>query len=223
MNLKQLAGEKAVEFVADGMDIGLGTGSTVYWTIRKLGEMVREGFRVRGVATSRSTEGVAAEFGVPLISLADIDELALTIDGADEIDPQLNLIKGGGGALLREKMVAEASRRLIIVADESKLVPRLGAFPLPVEIVMFGWERTAARLENMGVRPARRMAGDTTLVTDNGNYILDCSCGEITDPGQLAHDVKTLTGVVDVGLFVNLAEFAIVAGGSEVRVVERAS
>jgi len=221
MNPKQLAGEKAVEYVAHGMDIGLGTGSTVYWTIRKLGEMVTNGFRVRGVPTSRSTETVAAEFGVPLISLADIDELALTIDGADEIDPQLDLIKGGGGALLREKMVAEASRQLIVVADESKMVETLGAFPLPVEIVMFGWERTFSRLKKMGLNPMRRMAADTPFVTDNGNYILDCACGSITDPGTLYQRLKSMTGVVDAGLFVELATIAIIAGESDVRVVER--
>src|SRR4051794_40871941 len=223
MNPKQLAGEKAVEYVADGMDIGLGTGSTVYWTIKKLGEMIGQGFRVRGVPTSKSTEVLAAECGVPLISLGDVDELALTIDGADEIDPRLDLIKGGGGALLREKMVAEASRRLIVVADESKLVGTLGAFPLPVEIVIFGWERTFSRIEKMGLGPVRRMAADAPYVTDNGNYILDCHCREIIDPPSLAHTLKALTGVVDVGLFINIAQVAVVAGASDIRVIERPS
>lgn len=145
VNVKQLAAEKAVEYVQDGMKVGLGTGSTAYWAIRKLGERVREGLSIIAVATSQASEDQARELGIPLAAFGDIDSLDLTIDGADELDGSLQLIKGGGGALLREKIVATGSTRMIVVADESKAVTTLGKFPLPVEIVPFAWEWTVAK------------------------------------------------------------------------------
>ena len=221
MNQKQAAGEKAAEYVRDGMNVGLGSGSTVYWTIRRLGEMVKQGLRIRGIPTSRATESLARECGIELTDFSVVERLDLAIDGADEISPEFDLIKGGGGALMREKLVAASSERLIIVADESKLVPILGKRPVPVEVVPFGWETTARRIEDLGSTASLRMSGEEPFVTDNGNHILDCSGGAIQDPAALHRRLKLLTGVVETGLFVGMADAAVVAGQDGVRVIER--
>jgi ribose 5-phosphate isomerase A len=223
MNLKQSAGEKAVEFVRDGMIIGLGTGSTVYWTIRRLGASVKDGLKIRAVPTSANTENLCRESGIPLTDFSEVGELDLTIDGADEISPNLDLIKGGGGALLREKLVAAASKRLIIVADESKLVTNLGAFRLPVEVVPFGWQTTARRIENLDLKATRRLNEAKPFLTDNGNYILDCACGKIENPAKLHSELKLLTGVVETGLFTKMASTAVIAGASGIKIIERDS
>lgn len=221
MNLKRQAGERAADFIRDGMTVGLGTGSTVHWTIVRLGALVREGLTIRAVPTSRQTEKSAAEQKIPLVTFADVRELDLTIDGADEISPRLDLIKGGGGALLREKLVAAASKRLIVVADESKLVPALGSFPLPVEVVPFGWEITARRVENLNLKQSLRMSDGKPFLTDNGNYILDCDCGKIENPAQFHRELKLLTGVVETGLFVGMADAAVVAGSGGIEIIEK--
>jgi ribose 5-phosphate isomerase A len=211
MNAKKLAGEKAVEFIENGMTIGLGTGSTVYWTIRKLGELVQRGeLQVRGIPTSKSTEELATNLGIPLVTFADVKELDLTIDGADEINPALDMIKGGGGALLREKLVAASSRRLVIVADETKLVSALGSFSLPIEVVPFAWETTMQRIASLNCIPALRSVDSKPYITDNGNYILDCAFGSIPDPAGLDQTLKLLTGVVETGLFVGVVDTVIV-------------
>ncbi|HZB45723.1 MAG TPA: ribose-5-phosphate isomerase RpiA [Pyrinomonadaceae bacterium] len=224
LNAKQLAGARAAEYIEDGMAVGLGTGSTAYWMVEALGARVRQGLRVRGVPTSRRTEEQARTLGIALVTFAEVQQLDLTIDGADEIDPNLALTKGGGGALLREKLVAAASRRMIVVADSSKLVQTLGKFPLPVEVVPFAWEVTAGRVEALGCNPRlRRAGGGDAYVTDNGNYILDCDCGVIADPARLERELKLLPGVVECGLFVRMADTVVVAdeaGG--VRIIERA-
>ncbi|MFD2611158.1 ribose-5-phosphate isomerase RpiA [Paenibacillus gansuensis] len=215
MNGKQAAGELAVKYIQDGMNVGLGTGSTVYWTILKLGERVREGLQVRAVPTSVRTEELAREQGIPLIQFADLARpLDLTIDGADEVNPQLSLIKGGGGALLREKLVAAYSERFIVVADDTKEVAALGRFPLPVEVVPFGWEITSRRLAALGCEPILRRSDrdGTTYHTDNGNYILDCRFGTISDPGSLGRELNALPGVVEHGLFVGMAERCLLGG-----------
>jgi len=213
INAKRRAGERAGELVEDGMTVGLGTGSTAYWAVARLGERVREeGIRVRCVPTSRRTEEQARALNIPLVTFADVRELDLTIDGADEIGPGLALIKGGGGALLREKLVAAASRRMVVVADASKRVPVLGRFPLPVEVVPFAWEVTTRRVaEVTGSEPRPRREGGGLYVTDNGNHVLDCPCGEIGDPAALERELKLLPGVVECGLFVGLASLAFVA------------
>lgn len=210
INVKQLAAEKAVEFVKDGMKIGLGTGSTAYWAINKLGERVSEGLKITAVATSRASEEQARELGIPIVAFGDIDSLDLTIDGADELDSSLQLIKGGGGALLREKIVASNSTRMIVIADESKVVNTLGKFPLPVEIVPFAWEWTVAELAKLGCNPELRRSGEELYKTDNGNYIANCRFEAIESAPKLALAIQSIPGVVEHGLFIEIAAMAIV-------------
>jgi ribose 5-phosphate isomerase A len=223
MDAKRRAGAKAVEFVEDGMTVGLGTGSTAHWMVERLGERVREGLDVRCVPTSRRTEEQARSLGIPLVTFADVRRLDLAIDGADEIGPGLALIKGGGGALLREKLVARAARRFVVIADASKRVEVLGRFPLPVEVVPFAWEVTARRVsEATGTGPRlRRDERGEVYLTDNGNYILDCRCGEIRDPEGTERALKLLTGVVECGLFVRVADLAVVATDDGVEIIGR--
>jgi len=223
---KRAAAEAAIKYVKDGMLLGLGTGSTAQHFLELLGERVRHGLKVEGVPTSRQTERAAQAAGIPLTSLDEHPELDLAIDGADEIDPALFLIKGGGGALLREKIVAAAAKRMIVIADESKLVPVLGRFPLPIEIVPFGAKATIAHITRAfhdlgmapmsgemphgrsGLRPGPEGRG--LFVTDNGNLILDWPCGRIRDPGILNNILHTIPGVVNHGLFIGLAELALI-------------
>jgi ribose 5-phosphate isomerase A len=211
MDAKQLAGEHAAAYVEEGMVIGIGTGSTVYWTIYKLAELVHKGLRISGVPTSKQTEKLALKLGIPLIPIAEAGELDLTIDGADEVNPRLELIKGGGGALLREKMVASISKRLIIVVDESKYLPTLGRFPLPVEVVPYGWEVSSRQISQLGGLPKLRGRDDSSpFLTDNGNYILDCEFTAIETPVSLSLELNKLPGVVENGLFTQMADTVIV-------------
>lgn len=210
MNVKQLAAEAAVDYVKDGMKVGLGTGSTAYFAINKLGERVKEGLQITAVATSVASEQQARELGIPLVPFAQVDRLDLTIDGADELDGSLRLIKGGGGALLREKIVAMGSDRMIVVADESKAVRTLGKFPLPVEIVPFAWEWTLKDILKLGCEAELRVDGSELYKTDNGNYIADCRFGAIEDPAAVAAALQGLPGVVEHGLFIGIADMAIV-------------
>lgn len=211
LNFKQLAGEYAANFVKDGMKVGLGTGSTVYWTIQKLGERVKEGLSFQAVPTSKETEVLAKQLNISLISLNDVQSLDLTIDGADEIDANLQLIKGGGGALLREKIVATSSKELIIIADESKLVTHLGTFPLPVEIIPFSWKQTERKIQSLGCQTTLRLKNNETFITDNNNVIIDCIFPHnITNPANLHTQLKMITGVVETGVFVNMTSKAII-------------
>lgn len=206
MNVKQLAAEKAVTFLEDGMTIGLGTGSTAYWAIEKIGEKVKkEGWKIRAIATSIRSEEQARGLGIPIVSFSEVESIDVTIDGADEVDGCLQLIKGGGGALLREKIVATNSRQMIVVADESKWVKTLGKFPLPVEVNHFGWERTIKKLQLLGCLAHRRMNGSDPYLTDNGNIIVDCAFEQIKDARDLHASVNAITGVVDNGLFIQIA------------------
>ena len=223
MDTKRRAGARAVEFIDDGMAVGLGTGSTAYWMVESLGRRVRAGLRVRCIPTSRRTEEQARSLGIPLVTFSEVGQLDLAIDGADEIGPGLALIKGGGGALLREKLVARASRRFIVIADASKRVETLGRFPLPVEVAPFAWEVTARRVaEATSAEPQlRRDERGEVYLTDNGNYILDCRCLEIRDPERTERELKLLTGVVECGLFVGMADLAVVATDDAVEIIER--
>jgi ribose 5-phosphate isomerase A len=214
---KRAAAGRALEMVEDGMTLGLGTGSTAGWFVRLLSERVRaEGLEVVCVATSSATVWLAEELGVPLRRLEDVACIDLTVDGADELDPDLNLIKGGGAALLQEKIVAAASRRMVVIADDSKRVARLGAFPLPVEIVRFGWTVTRRSVEALlagmdvdGRQVTVRMGAEGPLVTDGGHFILDLHLGRIGDPPALARALNMIPGVVEHGLFIGMAAAAV--------------
>jgi len=223
--LKQQAAEVAVEFVESGMVVGLGHGSTAAFALRRIADSLRDG-RLRnilGVACSRGVEDEAKRLGIPLTTLGKHLTVDLTIDGADEVDPDLNLIKGGGGALLREKLVAQASRREVIVVDEAKLSPALSTHsPVPVEVVAFGWQVQVAYLESLGARPILRQKSDgTPFKTDQGNLILDCHFCPIEDPVQLAARLNERAGVVEHGLFLGLATDVIVAGEEGIRHLKR--
>jgi ribose 5-phosphate isomerase A len=214
MNIKQIAADKAVSFIENDMVVGLGTGSTAYWAIERIGEKIKNRqLNVRAIATSTRSESQARSLGIPILDFSEIDQIDITIDGADEADGELNLIKGGGGALLREKIVASNSRQLIIVADETKLVKTLGKFPLPVEVVVFGWEKVFLKLQSMGCTPRLRLENEKPYMTDNSNYIIDCSFGEIPHPAELHDKINAIVGVVENGLFINLAR-KLVAGYS---------
>lgn len=217
--LKLQAARKAVEFVEDGMVLGLGTGSTTRLAVDEIGKLVKDGYRLVGVPTSIETERQARSLNIPLSTLEEVDEIDLTIDGADEVDPQFRLIKGLGGALLREKMVAYYSKREIIIVDSSKIVDVLGAkTPLPVEVVQFGHRRTKAALEELGCI-AKLRGGDQPFVTDNGNLIYDCKFDAMTDPEGMDSEIGSIPGVVENGLFIGLATSVIVGtqGGALVR------
>ncbi|KZL27510.1 ribose-5-phosphate isomerase RpiA [Pseudovibrio sp. WM33] len=226
MSLKAQAAAAALKEVKPGMKLGIGSGSTVNELIRLLAEMVKDGFEIIGVPASSYSEALCDELGVPLTTLDETPVLDLVIDGADEIDPQLNLIKGGGAALLREKIIAAASGSMLVIADESKIVDTLGKFPLPVEVVPFGLEATRQMMQNSldaeGLQGEMilRMAGEKPLVTDNGNYILDCHLQAISNPKSLAKRLEVIPGVVEHGLFIDMAVRAYVAGTDEIRVLE---
>jgi ribose 5-phosphate isomerase A len=221
---KQAAAWQAVALVADGMVLGLGSGTTMLHVLDALGERMRAGLRVVGVPSSEGTAARARALGIPLTTLAERPDLDLALDGADEIDPHLDLVKGRGGSLLREKVVATAARRLVIVADASKLVPGLGTqAPVPVEVVPFAATWCALRLGRLGARPALRGGADTPFMTDNGNLILDCAFGPIDQPAALAAAIRAVPGVVEHGLFLGMADTAVVAHpGGRIEVRERA-
>jgi ribose 5-phosphate isomerase A len=221
---KREAAERALELVAPGMKLGLGSGSTARQFVELVGKRVAGGLEIRCAATSEATEAQAKALGIPLSSLDELVELDLTVDGADEIDPKLRLIKGGGGALLREKIVASASKRMVVIADSIKLVPRLGAFPLPIEVVPFGLAATRQHIERafaqLGLAgPIRLRGGSSPFVTDGGHYILDCSLGAIAEPEELSQILSPIPGVVEHGLFIGLARAAIIAGAEGVEVL----
>lgn len=218
--LKKQAGEAAAEHVKDGMVVGLGTGSTVEWTIRKLGEYVNSGMEIIGIPTSIRSEELAKELGIPLTTLLEHPEIDLTIDGADEVDPKLNLIKGMGGALTREKIVAYSSKQEIIVVDESKLVDVLGTkSPLPVEVLQFAWSGCKNNLEKLNAKPILRMKENKEYVTDNNNFILDCRFESIPNPEELEIKINTIPGVLENGLFLKLTDKVIVATESGIKVL----
>jgi ribose 5-phosphate isomerase A len=213
---KRMAAEKAVEFVKSGMIVGLGHGSTAMFAVRAIAEKVRKGDlkNIYGICCSREMEKIARKLGIPLTTLDEHPVIDLTIDGADEVDSSLNCIKGGGGALLREKMVAQASRREIIVVDESKMSPRIGTnWPLPIEVVPFGWQSHIPFLETLGGEAGIRISEQGTIfITDQGNYILDTHFGPIHEPDELALILRRRAGIVEHGLFLGLATDVIVAG-----------
>ena len=226
--LKRQAAARAIDFVQDGMKLGLGTGSTAKHFVELLGARVRDGLDVIGVPTSEATRSDAIRCGVRLTTLDEIDRLDLTVDGADEIDPPLNLIKGGGGALLREKIVAAASDRMIVIADDSKWVEKLGRFPLPIEVIPFGLGATQRAVVKAfadcgvsGQMVVRKGPDGHVFVTDGGHWIVDAHLGRIADAPRLAQSLASIPGIVEHGLFIGLASMAMLAGSQGIRVVER--
>ena len=231
---KFAAAKRATDFIADGMRVGLGTGSTAAWMVRCLGERVREeGLRIQAVPTSTRTEALARQLGIEIVTLDEAKWLDMTIDGTDEFDSDLNLIKGGGGALLREKIVATASDQMIVIADAAKEVAALGAFPLPVEIIPFGWQATKALIDEMltslevlGRETSVRMSGDKPFATDEGNMILDLHLGRIGNARQLSLVLNQVPGVVENGLFIDICDIVVIGQGDgriEVRDIAKGS
>src|SRR6202790_4986462 len=213
---KEAAAHASLRFVRDGDIVGLGTGSTAVYAVRFLGERVQAGLKIRAIPTSIHTQELAASLGIPLATLDEFQEIDVTIDGADEIDPQLQLIKGGGGALLREKVIASASRKVVILGDSSKQVPMLGRFPLPVEVIAFAQALVARKIAALGATVKIRQLRDGRLyVTDEGHHILDCDFGEIPDPPQLARALQNIPGVAGHGLFVDMATVVLIAKGNQ--------
>ena len=212
VEIKKKIASYAADLVKPGMTVGIGSGTTVYWLIEELGKKAEQGLEITIVPTSLQTAQLAGKAGIRLSDLDNIDKLPLTIDGADEVDPQGQLIKGGGGALLQEKIVAAASDELVIIADNSKLVPQLGKFPLPVEVVKFGYKQVEQKIISAGFckKIRLRKQDNKAFVTDHGHYILDCDCEKIPDAAALNMSLHLIPGVVETGLFINMASKAII-------------
>ena len=221
MDCKKRAGEKAVEYIQDGMIIGLGTGSTVYHTIVKLSEKVKEGLNIKTVSTSSSTTKLAQQLGISVIPFNKVDYIDLTIDGADEVDRFLNGIKGGGGALLYEKLVATSSNKVIWVIDENKRVKSLGKFPLPIEVVPFAYHQVFNKLEGLHLKPVIRKSNENHYITDGQHYIIDLFIRKIEDPYKLEKMLKLIPGVVDTGLFLNIADTIIIGRENTVEIISK--
>ncbi len=221
MNEKQLAAEKSIEFIKDGMTLGLGTGSTIFFLVNKLAELVKQGLDVKCVSTSNQTSELAKSLGIKISNLNEVDQIDLTIDGADEVDKNLNGIKGGGGALLFEKIVAAASKEVIWIVDSSKFVSKLGKFPLPVEVISYGSNHLSKRFMNSGYNPEIRKNGSEIYITDSGNEIIDLHLNEIDDSLKLEQEIKLIPGVVEVGLFNNIANMVIVGKENSAEIISR--
>lgn len=215
MDAKKAAAEKAVEYIRDGMIVGLGTGSTAYWAIKKIGERVKAGLKIKAVATSVQTGSLARELNIPVLSGHEIAPIDITIDGADEVDRQYNLIKGGGGALLREKIVAANSKQFLVIVDESKMVEQLGKFPLPVELVSFASALTLQKIRELGCSASIRIENGEEYKTDNGNLVADCRFTNIPDPATLNRDLHLIPGIVETGLFLNSMVSHIIIGNKD--------
>jgi len=219
---KQAAARASLKYVGDGQIVGLGTGSTANFAIRMLGDRVRKGMKIRGIPSSIASRDLASQVGIPLITFDDAQQIDVTIDGADEFDPSLNLIKGGGGAMLREKVVAFASKQLVIVTDSSKQVPVLGKFPLPVEVITFAERLIAKRISDLGAQVVQRHGKDgKPYVTDEGHHILDCHFGNIPDPPALGRTLSDMPGIVEHGLFVGLTSVVLMAKSGSVEEFRR--
>lgn len=220
MDKKKIAGEKAAEYVKDGMTLGLGTGSTAFHAVNAVGELVRKGMKLQAVPTSKATEAQARELGIPLLTIDEVDHIDLAIDGVDEIDPAFNAIKGGGGALYREKVVATLADEVVWIMDDSKLVEHIGAFHLPVEIAQYGSKQAMAKMAGYGWNPVLRVRDGKTFVTDNGNFIADLHLGAGFDIEDVYSKLSGMLGVLEHGLFLNMCKRIIVGTDEGVQVTE---
>ena len=219
---KEAAARASLKFVKDGQVVGLGTGSTAAYFIKLLAEQVHAGLKIRGIPTSVRSRDLALSLGIPLTTLDECQEIAVTVDGADEVDPELRLIKGGGGALLREKIVASATKQFIVVADASKQVQKLGKFPLPVEVIKFAQALVAKRIRALGADVQLRKDSDSKpYLTDENNHILDCCFGQIQDADALARQLSDMPGIVEHGLFIGMANAVLFARGAEIVEIHR--
>ncbi len=217
--LKKAAAEKSLEFIHDGDTVGLGTGSTVRYLLEALGQRMTEGLRIQGVPTSQETASLATQLKIPLLADDEAWNIDVAIDGADEVDARWNLIKGGGGALLREKIIAANAKKFVVIVDAAKQVPALGlSFALPVEVIPFGWQSTANKIEQLGYQTTLRQKNNRVFVTDNHNHILDLQGGEITNPSDAARQLLSIPGVVECGLFVDMTSVLIVGSSQGVHV-----
>jgi ribose 5-phosphate isomerase A len=217
---KRIAGIKAAEYIEDNMVLGLGTGSTAYYMIEKVGELVRQGFNLKAVATSQNTADLANKFKIPLVSIDEVERIDLAIDGVDEIDGHFNAIKGGGGALFREKMAASIARNVIWIMDSSKVVDSIGAFPLPVEVLPYGYSHTLKKLKALSLNPVLRIGEGIPFITDNHNYIIDLHLGRAFDIESVSEKLKCITGVLETGLFINTCNRIIIGKGTGAEIVE---
>jgi ribose 5-phosphate isomerase A len=220
MEEKKIAGIKAAEYVEDNMVLGLGTGSTVYYMIEKVGELVSQGYKIRAVATSEKTADLAKKLKIPLVSIDEVERIDLAIDGVDEIDGQFNAIKGGGGALFREKMVASIADKVIWIMDSSKVVDSIGTFPLPVEILPYGYSHIIKELKLLSLNPVLRLKDSIPFVTDNHNYIVDLHIGKAFDIESVSGKLKSITGVLETGLFINTCNRIIIGTSNGAKIVE---
>lgn len=220
MDQKKMAGYKAAEYVKDGMVVGLGTGSTAKHMVDAVGEMVKNGLKIQGVPTSKATEQQAKELGIPLLDINDVEYIDLAIDGVDEIDSEFNATKGGGGALFREKVVASLAKEVMWIMDASKEVDEIGAFPLPIEVVPYGYTLVFKKMEELGYNPAMRMKDGELFVTDNGNYIIDLHTGVPADIEGIRDNLKDIVGVVETGQFLKMCKCIIVGTDEGVKVIE---
>ncbi|WNX85062.1 ribose-5-phosphate isomerase RpiA [Agathobaculum sp. NTUH-O15-33] len=220
MDMKKMAGDKAAEYVKDGMVLGLGTGSTAFHLVNAVGELVKNGMKLKAIPTSKATEAQACELGIPLLTIDEVEHIDLAIDGVDEIDPQFSAIKGGGGALYREKVVATLADEVIWIMDESKLVDQIGAFHLPVEIAQYGSKQAMKKMEEFGFHPVLRVKEGRTFVTDNGNFIADLHLGAGFDIEDVRQKLGTIVGVLEHGLFLNMCKRMVVGTKDGVKVIE---
>lgn len=223
MDQKRVAGEKSTEYIKNGMILGLGTGSTAYYMIKKVGELIKNGMEIKAVATSKSTESLARELKIPLLSIDEVDRIDLAIDGVDEIDNEFNAIKGGGGALFREKIVASLANEVIWIMDESKLVDGIGKFPLPVEILPYGYKHVIKELQDYSLNPKIRMKEEEIFVTDNGNYIVDLHIGTPMNINDVYNKVNRITGVIETGLFINMCDRIIIGTSSGTKIINNSN
>ena len=221
MDEKKIAAEYSLNFIEDGMIVGLGSGSTATIMIQKLAELIKSGLNITTVSTSQATTKLANSLGIKITKFTEVDEIDVTIDGADEVDENLNGIKGGGGALLHEKIIASNSKKNIWVVDSSKLVKTLGNFPLPVEVVKFGFTQICSKLESAGFKPKIRMSGNTRYITDENNHIVDIKIENISDPIAIDFRLKMFAGVVETGLFYGIADTVIAGVGNKIKIFNK--
>ena len=220
MNKKKMAGEAAAKYVKDGMILGLGTGSTAYYAINAIGELVKKGMDLKAVPTSIATTLQARQLGIPLLTIDDADRIDLAIDGVDEIDSHFNAIKGGGGALYREKVVATLAKEVIWIMDDSKLVNSLGRFPLPVEIAIYGSKQAFSKMQDSGFRPVLRVTNGEKFITDNGNYIVDLHLGAPINIDDVITKLASIVGILEHGLFINLCKYIVVGTDEGVKTIK---